>query len=367
MKSAFAGACTHAQKTIVLALALIASPASARQDLTPAQQNAYNAVAFAPTEAEKQIDAAKVLQTKGDMDGACKTWMAARNALNITIEQQKIASQNGFTISDDAETKAQQATALEKFNTIVLPGMQASCFVPGIWAYQKQLSGPNQYNVNQIISGGPAVPLVGGHAQGGYATRQEAIDAVKSIPGLKAIFYIAMNNTKPGYIVHFATAYDVDQAMVDTIRKSGAIDPPKMTVAHPTFATAHLNDDGYEYVRNVVPSQGLILEQIIGEDGSNLLGNGLRVDHPSASTGYLRKLFRIEYVAQRWKQAKLVYERFVLGSAAAATSAPVVKTRIEMLGELAKSKQPEMITFIKAEIKKHKIPAKDAAAILAVK
>ena len=367
MQSAFAGASTHAQKTIFLALALIASPASARQDLTPAQQNAYNAVAFAPTEAEKQIDAAKVLQTNGDMDGACKTWMAARNALNITIEQQKIASQNGFTISDDAETKAQQATALEKFNTIVLPGMQASCFVPGILAYQKQLSGPNRHTVNQIIVAGAAVPGVGGHAQGEYSSSTEVLAVAQKIPGLKAIFYTSAPNQPSKYVIQFATAYDVDQPMVAAIRKAGSIDPAKLKVVHPTYATAHLNDDGYEIVPNVMPSPNLRLQWIIGEDGTSLLGNGLRGEHASASSGYLRKLFKIEISVQRWKEAKLVYERFVVGSAAASKSEPVVKTRIEMLGELAKSKQPEMMTFIKAEIKKHKIPAKDAEVILAVK
>jgi hypothetical protein len=367
MKSAFAGACSHTQKTIVLALTLIASPASARQDLTPAQQNAYNAVAFAPIEAEKQIDAAKVLQTMGDMDGACKTWMAARNALNITIEQQQIASQNGFTISDYAETKAQQATALEKFNIIVLPGMQASCFVPGILAYQKQLSGPNRHNVNQIIVAGAAVPGVGGHAQGGYASSTEVLAVAQTIPGLKAIFYTSTPNQPSKYVIQFAKAYDVDAAIVAAIRKTGTLNTPQMKVAQPSYATAHLNDDGYEIVANVMTPPNLRLQWIIGEDGTSLLGNGLRVEHPSASSGYLRKLFKIEASVQRWKEAKLVYERFVQGSVAAYTSEPVAKTRIEMLGELAKSRQPETITFIKAEIKKHKIPAKDAAVILAAK
>ena len=368
MRSFLVGTPLHAHKLAAIALALVGTNAFAAEELSPQAQKMQVAIAYAPEEADKQIAAATAIQTKGDLDSACKTWMAARNAINITIQQQQIASQNGFTWPDDADTKAKQTTALEKFNTVVLPGMQASCFVPEVWAYQKQLSGPNQYDVNQVILAGPAIPELGGHAKGGYRNFSEAAEAVKSVPGLKAIFYFRAANRPTGYVVHTATAYAVDKAAVANLRKTGKIDVTAVAVAHPTYTTAHLNDDGYEIVANVVPwTDSVVLEGLIGEDGTRLLGKGLRAEHYSASTGYLRKLFNSEAGFQRWPEAKLVYNRFVVGSAAAATSEPVVKTRIEMLGALAKSKQPEMITFIKAEIKKHKIPAKDAAVILAAK
>ena len=366
MKSVVVRAYPCAKKLAVIAFALAGLASASAEDLSPQAQKMKTAIEFAPAETDKQIAAATAVQATGDMDTACKAWMAARNAINITTQRQQIAAQNGFTWPNTPESKAEEAAAVKKFDTVVAPGMQASCFVPGILAYQKQLSGPNRHNVNQIIVAGAAVPGVGGHAQGGYSSSTEVLAVAQKIPGLKAIFYTSAPNQPSKYVIQFATAYDVDQPMVAAIRKAGSIDPAKMKVAHPTYATAHLNDDGYEIVTNVMPSPNLRLQWIIGEDGTSLLGKGLRSEHASASSGYLRKLFKIETSVLRWKEAKLVYERFVVGSVAASKSEPVAKTRIEMLGELAKSKQPEMITFVKAEIKKHKIPAKDAALVLAV-
>ena len=367
MKSAGAGAFTYIPKAILLTLAFVATPASSTDDLNPVQQKAYLAVSYAPEEADKQIASATAVQATGDMDAACKAWMAARNAINITVSRQQIASQNGFTWPSTPESKAEEAKAVEKFDTVVAPGMQASCFVPDIWAYQKQLSGPNQYNVNQVIVAGPAIPDIGGHAKGGYRSFSEAVEAVKSVTGLKAVFYFRTANRPTGYVVHTATAYAVDASALANLRKTGKIDVSSVPVAHPTYATAHLNDDGYEIVANVMPwSDSLVLESLIGEDGTSLLGKGLRAEYYSASTGYLRKLFNSEAAVQRWPEAKLAYQSFIVGSAAASKSEAAVKARIEMLSALAKSKQPDMIAFVKAEIKKHKIQAKDAAAILAI-
>ena len=367
MNSVVVGAFPYAQKVAVIAFAVAGLASASAEELSPQAQKARSAIEFAPAEADKQIAVATAVQATGDMDAACKAWMAARNAINITTQRQQIADQNGFTWPNTPETKAEQAAAVKKFDAVIAPGMQASCFTPGVWAYQKLFSGPNQHKVTQIYLGGPAVPFVGKPDQRGYATSTEALAAAQSVPGLKAIFYTTTPNMPSVYKVYFATAYDVDSTMVELIRTTGQADVKKLAVAHPTYTTAHFNEDGSEIVANVVPSPNLRLQWIIGEDGTSLMGNGLRNDHASTSSGYLRRLFNIEKSVQRWKEAKLVYERFVLGSAAAATSEPVVKMRIEMLGALAKSNQPEMMTFIKAEIKKHKISAKDAAVILAVK
>lgn len=367
MRLTVLGTPLYANKLAAIALALAGSNSVSAEDLSPQAQTIQLAIEFAPQEADRQIAAATAIQTKGDFDSACKTWMAARNAITITIQQQQIASQNGFTWPEDADTKAEQAAALAKFDTVVLPGMQASCFVPEVWAYQNQLSGPNQYDVNQVIVAGPAIPDIGGHAKGGYRSFSEAAEAVKSVPRLKAIFYFRTANRPTGYVVHTATAYAVDEAAVANLRRTGKIDVAIVPVAHPTYASAHLNDDGYEFVANVMPwSDTLVLEGLIGEDGTSLLGKGLRAEYYSASTGYLQKLFNSEVTVQRWPEAKLAYQSFIIGSAAASKSEAAVKARNEMLASLAKSKQPDMIIFIKAEIKKHKIPAKDAAIILAV-
>lgn len=365
MSSTVSGALFYAPKVAVVALAVGGLASVSAEELSPQSQKAYLAIEYAPAEADKQIAVATAAQTKGDMDSACTAWMAARNAINIKVNRQDVASQNGLTLPDTAESKEGQAKAVEKFNTAVAPGMQASCFVPGVIAYQKQLSGPNLHYVNQIFVAGDAVPGVGGHATGGYASSTEVLAVAQTIPGLKAIFYTTTPNQPSKYFIQFATAYDVNQAVVDTIRKTGKIDPAKMAVAHPSYATAHLNGDGYEIVPNVMTSPNLRLQWIIGEDGTSLLGNGLRAEHASASAGYLRRLFKIETSVQRWAEAKLVYERFIVGSVAAAKSKPVIDTRNEMLGALAKSKRPELVTFVKAQIKKHNIPAKDAAVILA--
>jgi hypothetical protein len=365
MKSSKVGAPGYASKVAVFALAVVGLTSVSAEEVSPQAQKALLAIEYAPAEADKQIGTATLAQGTGDLDAACIAWMAARNAINITVNRQDVAKQNNFTLSDTAESKAETVKAVEKFNKVVSPGMQASCFVPGILAYQKQLSGPNRHNVNQIIVAGAAVPDVGGHAWGGYATSTEVLAAAQKVPGLKAIFYTTTPNQPSKYVIQFATAYDVDQATVDGIRKSGKVNASHLAVAHPSYATAHLNGDGYEIVPNVMTSPNLRLQWIIGEDGTSLLGNGLRADHASASAGYLRKLFKIETSVQRWAEAKLVYDRFIVGSVAAATSKPVIETRNEMLGALAKSKRPELLTFVKAQIKKHKIPAKDAAVILA--
>lgn len=366
MQSVVVGAHSFAIKLAVIAFACVGISSVSAEELSQKAQMAQLAIEFAPQEADKQIDAAKAAQAKGDLDTACKAWMETRNALNITVFSQQFATQNGFTWPDTPETKMEQAAATEKFNTVVAPGMQASCFVPDIWAYQKQLSGPKQYDVNQVIVAGPAIPDIGGHKQGGYRSFSEAVEAVKSAPGLKAIFYFRTANRSTGYVVHTATAYAVDEAAVANLRRTGKIDLATVPVAHPTYASAHLNDDGYEFVANVMPwSDTLVLEGLIGEDGTRLLGKGLRAEYYSASTGYLRKLFNSEAAVESWPEAKLAYQSFIVGSAAASKSEAVTKARIEMLGALAKSKQPDMLTFINAEIKKHKIPATDAAVILA--